>query len=588
MPETNRRGAAPWREAWALLSVQPGHRALVGSAVSLGALVSVAEATSIGLAVAFLFTVLGGGADGDPGGLPGRLQAVVAEVFGGSQAAVAAVLIGLTLLSAALVYANAFLTAVIYNRLAETVRDRIHERYLRAPFIDLQRVDQGQLIHTLSNESWTVAEAASALLRMAVSGCAVAVFGLGLLALSWQIALTVVAGGVLAVLALRLLSHPARRLGQRTLEANHLLADRMMIAISGMRTLRLFAQEEDLSARFAEASRRVRRRAVREEVIKSGSAPLVQVFALLVLVLIVAVTLSAGIESATAVAAVALIFRAQPYLSDLEANRVILAGFAPALREVRAVIEDAGAPPAKGTVPFGGLRSALRFEGVVFSHDPRRPGSLAGVDLAIRQGRTTALVGPSGSGKTTVLNLLLRLYEPQEGRITADGTDIRDFTRQSWLGRIAIAGQDVELLEGTLRQNLLIARPSASAAEVEAVCRDVELSEVIEALPDGLDTPVGAAARSFSGGQRQRIGLARALLRDPDILVLDEATSALEADRESRIRARIAERLAGRTIVVVSHRPGTAEDADDVIRLDRGRVASPPPSSLASLAPDQA
>ncbi|SFH50534.1 ATP-binding cassette, subfamily B, MsbA [Palleronia marisminoris] len=564
---------SPGREAVALLTIMPNRKLLMVAAIGLGIVASAAEALSIGLAVLLLFSVFGELAPGQASsGVLEMLNSSVLGFLGGGQVLIAAVFAALFLISAGFMYANNLLIGVISNRVAQQGRDMIHDRYIRMSYRDMQGLEPGELIHILSTESWTLGEGVSCLIRAIVAGCAVAVFTCGLFLISWPLGLIAVVGGAVAFAVLQLFSWSARRRGRRTLEANYTLSERMLVSVTGMRTLRLFAQEDDLAHRFRDASRLVSRRAIREEVIKSGSGPLVQLLALLVLVLLVACAVAFGIDEAAAVTAVMLIFRAQPYLNELETNRVSLAGLAPALAQVRRVRQWPVQPsPGRGE-PFQGLREAIRFEDVDFAHDARLGSNLNGVSFEIRAGRTTALSGPSGSGKTTILNLLMRLYDPQSGRITADGTDIACFDRKSWLEGIAIAGQDIELLEGTLRQNLLVARPTATTDEIEQVCHDVEIFDMIAALPEGLETPVGAVAHRFSGGQRQRIGLARALLRDPDIMLLDEATSALETALEDRIRDRIFERLKGRTIILVSHRSGTAHMADDVIRIEDGRV----------------
>jgi ABC-type multidrug transport system fused ATPase/permease subunit len=214
----------------------------------------------------------------------------------------------------------------------------------------------------------------------------------------------------------------------------------------------------------------------------------------------------------------------------------------------------------------------IRFEDVTFTHDARRGASVDRVSFAIPKGARTLLVGPSGSGKTTIINLLLRLYEPASGRIAVDGADLQSFSRRSWLDRLAVAGQDVDLVEGTIAQNFRLADRDVPVEEMRAVCADVEILGEIEAVPEKFDARIGAQGLSFSGGQRQRLGLARALLRRPDFLILDEAMSALEPAMEERIMARIAERMRGGTTLIVSHRTGAEAMADKVVRLNAGRV----------------
>jgi ABC-type multidrug transport system fused ATPase/permease subunit len=572
-----------WSEARRLAVLLRAPRLTGLAVVGLGLASALAETLGIGMAVVLLFTLLDEGDQArDLDGTLARLHAWISEAFGAGSALIPAIFLALILLAAALAYANNAFTGILLNRVAERMRDVVHERLITVGYIYLQQRDHGPLIHTLANESWTVADAFYSMARMAVNLAAAAVFGGGILALSWQLGLAALAGGALAFVVVRLISRPLHRLGRRTLEANQILTERMLVSISGMRTLRVSALERVLLSRFAEASARVRRRATRAELFKAATGPLNQVSGIGILVLTVVVGRAAGVDIATTIAAVLLLFRLQPYLLDMEEHRVALANVTASLRNVRRAIETADKPwPRRGRRTFPGLFATLSFEDVGFTHDPRKGPSLTGISFTIHKGRRIALVGPSGSGKSTVLNLILRLYEPTTGRITVDGTDLGEFTRESWLDRLAIAGQDVELLQGTVMDNITLGGRAATEEQVREVCALVEILEDLDALPDGLHTHIGAGGLRFSGGQRQRLGLARALLRDPEILLLDEAMNALEPALEARIRARIGARLAGRTIIDVAQRSGAVPRIEDVIRLRHGRVESPAPASPA-------
>ncbi|HEV7268816.1 MAG TPA: ABC transporter ATP-binding protein [Falsiroseomonas sp.] len=217
-----------------------------------------------------------------------------------------------------------------------------------------------------------------------------------------------------------------------------------------------------------------------------------------------------------------------------------------------------------GARPAPALRGAVRFEGVRFGYDPARP-VLRGVDLAIAPGETVALVGPSGAGKTTLCSLLPRFYEPDAGRITVDGIDIRNMTLPSLRGQIGIVQQDVFLFAGTLRENIAYGRLGATDAEIRAAARQARLDAVIADLPQGLDTVVGERGVKLSGGQKQRLAIARIFLRNPPILILDEATSALDTETERAIQASLAELARGRTTLVIAHRLATIRDADRIV-----------------------
>ncbi|MGQ0564562.1 MAG: ABC transporter transmembrane domain-containing protein [Gemmobacter sp.] len=221
------------------------------------------------------------------------------------------------------------------------------------------------------------------------------------------------------------------------------------------------------------------------------------------------------------------------------------------------------------------VRGEIAFRGVRFRY-PARPetSALDGIDLAVRPGETVALVGPSGAGKTTILQLIHRFYDPNEGVIAIDGVPLTAMARGDFRQAIALVPQDPVIFAASARDNIRFGRPSATEAEIEAAARAAAAHDFLAALPQGYDTWVGERGVMLSGGQKQRIAIARAILRDAPILLLDEATSALDAESERAVQAAV-ERLAeGRTTLVVAHRLATVKRADRIVVFDRGRIVA--------------
>jgi len=234
--------------------------------------------------------------------------------------------------------------------------------------------------------------------------------------------------------------------------------------------------------------------------------------------------------------------------------------------------------PALSSVPekpdaasLGRVEGAVRFEQVAFAY-PGGPRILDGIEFDAPPGRTIALVGQTGAGKSTAMALLQRLWDPVDGRITIDGQDLRDITLDSLRRNIGVVFQEALLFNRSIRDNLLVGRPDATQEDIERACRMAEAHEFISRKPQGYDTMVGERGSALSGGQRQRLAIARALLKDPPVLILDEATSALDAATEARVQKALKALMAGRTTFIIAHRLSTVRDADEILVFDGGKV----------------
>jgi ATP-binding cassette subfamily B protein len=235
------------------------------------------------------------------------------------------------------------------------------------------------------------------------------------------------------------------------------------------------------------------------------------------------------------------------------------------LLDTPVAIDSAGA-----ALPKAAVRGELRFENVSFAYDDEP--TLEALTLSVAPGSTVAFVGGTGGGKSTIVKLLLRFYEPKQGTIRLDGTPLRDLALADLRRVVGYVAQDTFLADASVAENIAYGLPAAERAQIEAAAEAAEADEFIRALPQGYDTAVGERGQKLSGGQRQRIALARAILKDPRILVLDEATSAVDNETEAAIQRSLERLVVGRTSIIIAHRLSTVRHADAIHVVERGRI----------------
>jgi ATP-binding cassette subfamily B protein len=268
------------------------------------------------------------------------------------------------------------------------------------------------------------------------------------------------------------------------------------------------------------------------------------------------------------------------YFSSLTGSVTTLLTLTPqigkGLESVRSIGEVLQAPDLEqnnGKAPVAGVLGRFEFRGVGHTYPEADRPSVSGFDLDVRPGETIALVGGSGAGKSTVLNLVIGFLRPTEGSILLDGVDMETLDLRDYRSWLSVVPQESILFEGSIRENVTYGMDDVPEERVRAALRDANALEFIDRLPHGLDTVVGERGARLSGGQKQRLAIARALIRDPRVLILDEATSALDSRSEALVQQALTRLVRGRTVFVVAHRLSTIRNADRIVVLDGGRIA---------------
>lgn len=400
-----------------------------------------------------------------------------------------------------------------------------------------------------------------------------------LLSISWQLALTLAVIGPLVAGVIALFGRRIRKASKKRQESLGDVTQRLIQILAGIKVIQAFraqAAEETSFQRenlryFRRNMKVVKNRALARTFVE-GLNNTVGIFVLLAGVLAV-LNQYWGLTLGSLFAFAAVMQTTYRPLKELTKGWTHLQDSMPAAERFFELL-DAPSEPADtaDARPLHSIESGIRYRNVSFSYG--REPVLRDVSFEVGAGQTVAIVGRTGAGKTTLVDLLVRFFDPDTGAIEIDGTDLRALQRDSLRDRIAVVTQEPFLFDGTIEENVRYGAPDASDAALEAASVAAHVKEFVDTLPDGYDTEVGDAGSLLSGGQRQRVTIARAILRNPAILILDEATSALDSQSERLVQEAIDSLLENRTALVIAHRLSTVRNADRIVVLDEGRVAA--------------
>lgn len=564
---------------------------LLPAVVVLGLISAALEGAGIGLIIPML-TIIAGDYNGQQAsGISAVFQHVGSGLDDGERlVAIAAGVLALILLKNILAFSNTILTTYIYGKASHSIRSALADQLLRIGYPFFLQQSPGRLLNIISNESWRASDAIQTVLGAIVNASAAIILLAFLLLLSWQMTLFVAIGLALVQIAHIALSASLKNPSRSVTSHNSELAARMLHLVHAGRLIRIFGQESREKQVFDSSSDAVRRAGFLLQTRQGALPPLTEVLHSFLFLAVVVSAWSVGVSFPVIVAFVVLLYRLQPHVRGLQLSWGQVQGWSGSLEEVRWLLDSSDKPkPPGGTEPATDICKHIRFDGVTFRYPDSgaRAVVLHSASFEVRSGRATAIIGRSGAGKTTIVNLLCRFVEPDEGRILIDDLPLDKIDPLQWRSRIALASQELELVDGTILENITYGK-KATAAEAERAAKLAEAHEFIENLPEGYQTVVGYRGFNLSAGQRQRIALARALVRDPEILILDEATNAVDGLSEAAIVETLKSRAGRRTTLVISHHRSTISFCDDVVILGGGHVRTQVQlADVASLTMDQ-
>ena len=475
-------------------------------------------------------------------------------------------------------YGQNYLMSYVGNRVITDVRQELFGKLIRLPIPYHDVNTSGRLVSRVVNDVTLMANAVSGVLKDVV------LQGLTFLAMmgvifyqEWRLATLSVIVIPLAVLTTLRMGKRLRSLAVSGQERMGDMASTLQETLSCIRTVKAYGREESEAARFQESNRSFLRTTMKATQVFSLGSSHMEVIGVVGVAAIIwyggFLVINGSMTPGAFFSFLAAMFMAYTPIRKLaNSNNQVQQALAAAERVFDVLDLKTEQETEKGRLELPRIAQSVTFDDVTFYYESQTLPALNDVNLTIRAGEMVALVGSSGSGKTTLVNLIPRFYEPTTGRILIDGVDIQSYTLRSIRSQIGMVSQDVVLFDDSVRNNIAFGREDATDDDIIQAARLAYAHEFVERLPQGYQTVVGEKGVKLSGGERQRLAIARAILRDPPLLILDEATSALDTESERVVQLALANLMKNRTTVVIAHRLSTIQQANRIVVLARGAI----------------
>jgi subfamily B ATP-binding cassette protein MsbA len=486
--------------------------------------------------------------------------------------------LGVAFLKALFAYGQSYLMSYVGHWLVSDVRQQLFVHIVRLPIRFHDANTSGRLMARVISDVNEMANAIPSVLKDIFQQ------GLTFIAMlavvfyqNWKLATIVLVVLPLSWLVLVHVGRRIRKLSRRGQESIGRMASVLKEAFSGIKIVKAYGQEEKEAQRFSLTNQSFRSAKIKSSQTSAMSSPLLEVIGVCGVAFIIwyggGLVIAGEMKPGEFFSFLAAMFMAYAPVRKLSgANESVQRALAGAQRVFHVLDLDSELAKDEGKKTLPPISKSLEFSGVKFFYEGSEEPALHQINLTVNVGEVVAFVGASGSGKTTLVSLVPRFYRPTEGAVKIDGEDIRLVDRSSLRRQIGIVSQETVLFDDTIRNNIAYGRPNASEDAIIEAAHAAFAWEFIERLPQGLDTLVGENGLRLSGGQRQRLAIARAILRDPPILILDEATSSLDSESEKLVQKALANLVKERTTLIIAHRLSTVQHADRIVVMNRGRI----------------